>query len=207
MTAAEAVAMFEANPELVESRAREKAARLVRARADNEAAREVYEDLAAVGGGEVSSLYDLHRTPGYSALASPVLMKHLERGGYPLMIMEGLMSRLDLDWIRKNWDRVVAVYRTGVDRDAFGALAGVMSQAARKSQLPDLMEMVQDSSLPPTRGMFVGKVLRLGGEEGLALIESLKDDPDVGLEATARLKMRQRRRQAGMKRPPETSSN
>ena len=50
MTAAEAVAMFEANPELVESRAREKAARLVRARADNEAAREVYEDLAAVGG-------------------------------------------------------------------------------------------------------------------------------------------------------------
>lgn len=101
----------------------------------------------------------------------------------------------------------MAVYRTGVDRDAFGALAGVMSQAARKAQLPDLMEMVQDSSLPPTRGMFVGKVLRLGGEEGLALIESLKDDPDVGLEATARLKMRQRRRQAGMKRPPETSSN
>ena len=106
-----------------------------------------------------------------------------------------------------HWDRVVAVYRTGVDQDVSGALAGMMAKAARKAQLPDLMEMVQDSSLPDTRLMFIGKVLRLGGEPGLALIESLKDDPDVGLEATARLKMRRRRRQAGMKRPPETSSN
>lgn len=191
VTAAEAVAMAEADVELQDRLALEHQQRLERAAAADRASKPVLDDLAAAGI-EVTSVWNIYKIPDGKVRASPILVDHLERGGYPALVMEGMVAALDTAWVRSNWVRVVDLWKRLAIESANGLLAGVLAKAARRAQADDIIDIVQDDSLPESRLMFVGKVLRVGGERGLAVIESLKDDPVVGKEATARLKRRRR---------------
>lgn len=167
------------------------AAREERARMLAEAEAPIVRDLRAAGF-RVDSVWDVVNSsePYFEAL--PVLMDHLERGGYPDRVMESLGRALAVKPSVVYWDRLKARYLdprgSGEEEGAAIALAA----AATKRQLPDLIGFVEDEQRGDVRIYFLRPIKRLGGEEGLQLLERLRDDPVLGREATALLRKRRR---------------
>lgn len=167
------------------------AAREERARMLAEAEAPIVRDLRAAGF-RVDSVWDLGNTGEPYREALPVLMDHLERGGYPDRVMESLGRALAVKPSVVYWDRLKARYLdprgSGEEEGAAIALAA----AATKRQLPDLIGFVEDEQRGDVRIYFLRPIKRLGGEEGLQLLERLRDDPVLGREATALLRKRRR---------------
>lgn len=167
------------------------AAREERARILAEAEAPIVRDLRAAGF-RVDSVWDLGNTGEPYREALPVLMDHLERGGYPDRVMESLGQMLAVKPSVVYWDRLKARYLdprgSGEEEGAAIALAA----AATKRQLPDLIGFVEDEQRGDVRIYFLRPIKRLGGEEGLQLLERLRDDPVLGREATALLRKRRR---------------
>lgn len=167
------------------------AAREERARMLAEAEAPIVRDLRAAGF-RVDSVWDLGNTGEPYREALPVLMDHLERGGYPDRVMESLGQMLAVKPSVVYWDRLKARYLdprgSGEEEGAAIALAA----AATKRQLPDLIGFVEDEQRGDVRIYFLRPIKRLGGEEGLQLLERLRDDPVLGREATALLRKRRR---------------
>jgi len=167
------------------------AAREERARMLAEAEAPIVRDLRAAGF-RVDSVWDVVNSsePYFEAL--PVLMDHLERGGYPDRVMESLGRALAVKPSVVYWDRLKARYLdprgSGEEEGAAIALAA----AATKRQLLDLIGFVEDEQRGDVRIYFLRPIKRLGGEEGLQLLERLRDDPVLGREATALLRKRRR---------------
>ncbi len=132
--------------------------------------------------------------------ALPMLLEHLERGGYPDRVAEGIAEALNVKQIAPYWSRVKELYLHAKGSGEQGALASVLGTQVNRSRIADLIELLgvkPDLEMPPSRdprGLFIQPILRYGGEEGLRLVESLKDDPVFGREATALLKQREARR-------------
>jgi hypothetical protein len=61
-----------------------------------------------------------------------------------------------------------------------------------KKQLDDLIEFLSDQKRGESRLFFVRAVVRVGGDRGYAVLESLREDQVVGQAASARLDRRRK---------------
>jgi hypothetical protein len=164
VSAEELAAELESNPEWVRDRDAREAERQERARRLREAEQPIVADLRAVGV-LVDSLWDLVNTSDPYPAALPVLMEHLERGGYPDRVMEGLGRALAVKPSVAFWDQLKACWL-----DARGPV-----------------EERGDSRL-----FFIRSIVRVDRNRGYEVLESLRDDPVLGQAATARLKRRRK---------------
>jgi hypothetical protein len=191
ISATELMAELEADPEWVRTRDAEEVELQARMRILTIAEQPIAKDLAKVGF-NVESAWDLGRFQSYTA-ALPVLLAHLEKGGYPDRVMEGLARAIGVKPAGKWWNELRRLYLTPKGPGEEEGLAVALTALATKENLDALIELVGDHSRSDTRLHFLRAIKRFGGTRGLEVLESLKSDPMLGKEATALLKVRKRR--------------
>jgi hypothetical protein len=69
-----------------------------------------------------------------------------------------------------------------------------LAACSTKAQLEDLIWFLPVEERGDSRIYFVGRVLRLGGERGLEIVEGLRGDAVLGREATALTDRRRKRK-------------
>jgi hypothetical protein len=194
ISATELMAELEADPEWVRTRDADEAESRVRAQALRIAEQPIVADLAAHGI-EVGSAWDLirfNRSAPYPA-ALPILIRHMQLGGYPDRIMAGLARALAVKSAAPWWSELRRLYLNATGPGEEEGLAVALAASATKENLDALIELAGDHSRSDTRILLLRRIKQLGGTRGLEVLESLKSDPMLGKEATALLKVRKRR--------------
>lgn len=161
-------------------------------------------DLRTAGFNVNNDPNELARKTGYAPKeAIPILMKHFLRGGYDDLLTARFSGMLNVSESYPYWDELVQLYqnpRTEVEEDR---AAQVLSVTARKCDAAQMKMFLLDNSRGDVRIHFVRTLLRIGGPEGEAVVDSLQDDPVVGKEATTLLHEKRRRRAAKERRRAE----
>ncbi|MDP9903104.1 hypothetical protein [Arthrobacter bambusae] len=186
-TAAELMAQLQNDPEYQRKMQEEEAERQVRVQELSRAEQPIVADLRSVGV-EVDSVWDLVNTSVPYPAALPVLLKHLQLGGYPDRVMESLGSALAVRPAVFAWDALRELYLKAGGRGEEEGLAVALAASATDKHLQALIKLLNDDSRSDTRGHFLRAIKRVGGQEGRQVLESLKSDPMWGKEARALLK-------------------
>lgn len=202
-TLKELMAELEADPEWVAARAREDAeferqeAELARAGAP------LVAELRAAGY-PVESVYDLVNTRDRYPNAIPILIEHLQRP-YPGRIREGIARALAVREAKFAYPLLVRLWREEPDepRTAKQGLAVAVAVTAFPEHLDEVIDLVRDARLGPTRGLLLRVLEKSKEPRAWATLMSLGADPDIGPEVRHILKKRQRKQQ-GL-RPPRTN--
>jgi hypothetical protein len=169
------------------------AERSERVRALREAEQPIVADLNRAGV-SVVSVWDLVNTSDPYPVALPILLDHLERGGYPDRVMESLGRALAVKPSVAWWDRLKALYLAARNPGEEDGTAVALAASATKDQLDDLIGFLSAAERGESRIYFVRPIKRLGGERGRQVLESVRDDATLGREATAALLGRSRNR-------------
>ncbi len=191
MSAEELAAELESDPNWVRDRDAREAERQERARRLRGAEQPIVMDLRSAGV-QVDSVWDLVNTSAPYPAALPVLMEHLERGGYPARVMESLGRALAVKPSVAFWERLKARWLDARDAGEEDGAAVALAACATKKQLDDLIEFLSVEERGESRLFFIRSIVRVGGDRGYEVLESLRDDPVLGQAATARLKRRRK---------------
>lgn len=195
MTAGELMDQLANDPEFQARKRAEEEKRVARRRELNLAQRPLVADLEEVGAPVTESVYDLVNTSEPYPQALPVLVRHLEAGGYPPVIMEGIGRALSVRDSVVFWDRLVERYRNSRCEGELTGMALALSACMDKAHIDDVIGLLTDESGGSDRIFFIEPLVRRGGERGRAVVEGLVDDPVVGKEATAYVERRRKRQE------------
>jgi hypothetical protein len=190
ISAAELMAQLAQDREFQEAAARREAERQERAAKWREAERPILEDLRG-NGVDVDSVWDLVNTSDPYPAALPVLMEHLERGGYPDRVLEGVARALAVKPAAVYWDRLHDLYLRAEGPDATEGLAAALAASATPEHVDDLIALLAETSRGSTRIHFIRPILAVGGDRGRQVVEALRGDPVFGKEASALLSRRE----------------
>lgn len=139
----------------------------------------------------VTDLWELDTKAQPSAV--PVLLSHLERGGYPEVTTNLLGNELAVRSAVTYWPRIKNLYlapRTAAEQEA-AAIA--LSGCATAAEYDELVSLLTDPQGGPYRIFFLNPIVRLGRDAGWAVVESLRDDPELVEEISVMFKRRARR--------------
>lgn len=191
ITAADLMAQLAADPEYQRKAQAAEAERQVRVQQLRRAEQPIVEELRAAGY-EVNSVWDLANTSDPYPKALPVLLKHLQLGGYPDRVMESLARTLAVKPSVEVWDTLRQLYLAAQGPGEEEGLAAALAASATADQLDALIALLDETSRGSTRIHFLHPIKRVGGKRGLDVLTSLQDDPLFGKEASALLKLRVR---------------
>lgn len=163
------------------------AERQVRTRAFREAEQPIVADLCSAGV-QIESVWDLVNTSEPYPDALPVLMDHLERGGYPDRVMESLGRALAVKPSVAFWERLKRRWLDARSPGEEDGAAVALASCATKAQLDDLITFLSVDQRGRSRIYFLRPILKTGGNRGLHIVETLRQDSIFGEEATALLK-------------------
>lgn len=152
------------------------------------AERPIVADLSTIGV-QVDSVWDLVNTSDPYPAALPVLVEHLERGGYPDRVMESLGRALAVKPAIVYWDRLKALYLAPRSSGEEDGTAVALAACATHAQLHDLLGFLSLAAREESRIYFLRPILDVGGTRGREVLESLISDPVFGREARALLKV------------------
>jgi hypothetical protein len=138
-------------------------------------------------GVQVDSVWDLVNTSAPYPLALPVLMQHLEQGGYPERVMESLGRALAVKPAVVYWDRIKELYLAPRDPGEEDGAAVALAACATSAQFDDLIGFFSLSERGESRIYFIRPVLALGGQKGREFVHTLLSDQVFGKEARALL--------------------
>ena len=178
MTAAEVVALNEADPEFVAARAMREAERLEFEAELQRAQRPLLDELRAAGY-DVSDVWDLVNTAADYSGAIPVLVRHLRRP-YPDRVRGGIARALAIRESKAVWDELLTLYRAEAGQSwAKDGLAVAIAAAADKDVIGDVINLIRDVDQGPTRIFFIRPLKRSRNREAQQAIEDLASDPDL----------------------------
>ncbi|MGK9232678.1 hypothetical protein KXS07_12850 [Inquilinus limosus] len=202
ITADELMRRLEADPEWIARRAERDRLHEERTTALRENEAPLIAALRNVGV-DVRSAWLLNdKHPNYHS-AIPVLLDHLDRE-YLDRIREGIARSLGSPEARQlAWDKVLSVLqqlRSTPQSDFRDGLVAAVSGMARSADLPKLIELVADPALGQSRLLLISKLSRSKQPEALAILEKLKDDPDLYKEISYRLKRKTLHEQSAARR-------
>ncbi len=185
--ATDLMAELQNDPEYQRKMQAAEAERQIRAQQLSLAEQPIVADLreAAV---KVDSVWDLGNTAKPYPAALPVLMEHMERGGYPDRVMESLGTLLAVKPSVVFWDRLKALYLAPRGAGEENGAAEALAACATAAQLDDLIGFLSLSERGQSRIYFIRPILKVGGKRGREIVQSLKSDPTFGKEARALLK-------------------
>lgn len=191
ISATELMAQLEKDEEFQRKRKIREEALSARAAELTAAEQPIVRDLRA-SGVAVDSVWDLVATATPYPDALPVLLQHLEVGGYPDRVMESLGRALAVKPSIIFWSRLEKLYLSSRGAGEREGAAIALAAAAGPEQVDDLMRFLRNPVLGATRIYFVSPLLRIGEEAGREFIESVADDPVLGKEASLRLSRKRR---------------
>lgn len=186
MTAAELMATLEGDEAYQRKTKEAEAVRQARAAELQHAEEPIVADLRSAGV-EVESVWDLVNTSTPYPEALPVLLRHLERGGYPDRVMESLGRALAVGPAAFAWDTFRRLYLGAHGRGEEEGLAVALSASATVDHLDGLIALLDEAG-GDTRIHLLRAIKRVGGIRGRHLLESLRSDSTFGREARALLK-------------------
>ena len=189
ISATDLMAELQNNPKYQRREQAQEAERQARAEVLSKAEQPIVEDLR-VAGVEVASVWDLVNTSEPYPGALPVLMEHVERGGYPERVMESLGRALAVRPSVEFWDRLKVRWLEARDSGEETGAAVALAACANTAQLDDLVGFLSVAERGMSRLHFIRPILRYGGDRGREVVEALRGDPVFGEEATALLKRR-----------------
>lgn len=164
------------------------------ARLNASAEQPILRDLEAIGE-HVSSVWDFVNTSRPYPRALPVLLQHLQQGGYPDRVMESLGRALAVKPAVQWWDELVQCY-LNARTDGERAGAGVaLAACATKSQFNEFARLAALDLDDPSRirALFLKPLVRIDRERGWDVVRSLVDDPVSGVQARLMLKQKAKR--------------
>ncbi|GGC55581.1 hypothetical protein IEU95_08700 [Hoyosella rhizosphaerae] len=157
-----------------------------------EAQQPILADLRAVGF-EVPSVWHLgYGGEGFSVVL-PVVLKHLERGGYPDRIMGALASALGVKEMRPYWDTLRDMYVRATGGDERQGFASALVDTVTREREEDLISLILDDSLDGSRIILLSGLSRLRSDRSRAVMESLVDHPVLGIQASETVHQRKLR--------------
>lgn len=177
------------DPEYQRQFTAEEAARQPRAQEERRASEPILADLRTVGV-DVQSVWDLGNRPVPYPAALPILLKHLEKGGYPDRVMESLGTLLAVPGAAFAWERLRRLFLKAKGRGEEEGLASALAASATHAHLDALISLLGEDSRSDVRIHFLRAIKRVGAARGRAVIEGLRDDPLYGSEARALTKPR-----------------
>ncbi|HEY9344136.1 MAG TPA: hypothetical protein VIQ53_02440 [Inquilinus sp.] len=190
ITASELTRRLEADPEWVARRAERDRLHEERTAALRENEAPLIAALRNVGVDVRSAWLLSDKHPNYRS-AIPLLLDHIDRE-YDDRIREGIVRALGYSEARQlAWDNVLVALRRLRSRPESGFRDGLMAALAgmaRSADLSKLIELVADPALGQSRLLLIPKLSRSRHPEALAILEKLKDDPDLYKEISYRLK-------------------
>lgn len=149
-------------------------------------------DLHAAGV-EVDSVWDLVNTSVPYPAALPMLLKHLQIGGYPDRVMESLGRALAVKPAVFAWDDPRELFLKAHGQGEEEGLAVALAASATSDHLEALIDLLHKASRSDNRIHFLRPIKRVGGRRGHEILLSLKSDPLFGKEARALLKSKSAR--------------
>jgi hypothetical protein len=191
ITAAELMAQLAADEVFVRRQAAAEAERAVRTRELRRAEAPIVRDLAQAGV-EVTSVWDLVNTSEPYPDALPVLLNHLQQGGYPDRVMESMGRAIAVKASFAVWETLRDLYLGADSRGAEEGLAVALAASAGSDHFGQLVDLLREDSRSQTRIHFLEPIKRVGGQAGRKILEALKDHPMFGQEARALLRVRRR---------------
>lgn len=189
ITAAELAAELEGDPEHQRKTEAAESERRARVREYRIAEQPIVAELLQAGVA-VNSVWDLVNTSKPYPDALPVLLKHLQQGGYPDRVMEGLASALAVKPAAFAWDTLRELYLKAQGPGEEEGLAVALAESASDSRIDELIALLDEGTRGESRIHFLRAIKRVGGPRGRHVLESLKADPLYGKEARALLKSR-----------------
>ncbi len=154
-------------------------------------AKPIVDDLRAAGYA-VNTVWDLGNSGDPYPSALPILLTHLEQGGYPDAVMESLAAVLAVKEATPYWDTLRQFYLAARGPREEEGLAAALAASATVEHLDALIALLGETSRGSTRIHFLRPIKRVGGKRGIELLTTLQDDPLFGKEASALLKRRAR---------------
>lgn len=139
-------------------------------------------------GSQVDSVWDLVNTSEPYPLALPVLVEHLEIGGYPDRVMESLGRAMAVKPAVVYWSRLKALYLAPRSPGEEDGVAVALAATATEAQVDDLIAFLSLSERGESRIYFLRPILRVGGRRGREVVSSLRSDSVFGKEARALLR-------------------
>ncbi len=183
MTAAELMARLQGDEDYQRKTQDAEAARQVRAAELRQAEEPIVADLRSAGV-EVESVWDLVNTSTPYPDALEVLLRHLERGGYPDRVMESLGRALAVGPAAFAWKTFRRLYLTAHGRGEEEGLAVALAASATADHVDGLIGLLDEAS-GETRIHLLRAIKGMGGSRGRDVLESLRSDPALGREARA----------------------
>lgn len=164
------------------------------ARLNASAEQPILRDLEAIGE-HVSSVWDFVNTSRSYPRALPVLLKHLQRGGYPDRVMESLGRALAVRSSVQWWDILVDRYLNARGEGERTGAGVALAACVTKAQFDEFAKLAALDLDDPSRirGIFLKPLVRIDREHGWEVVRSLVDDPVSGVQARQMLKQRAKR--------------
>ena len=136
---------------------------------------------------DVASVWDLVNTSEPYPAALPVLLAHLERGGYPDRVMESLGRAIAVAPAEFAWHKLRGLYLRSSGRGEEEGLAVALAAAATPEHLEELIALTGEASRGDSRIHLLRAIKRVGGQPGIDFLLELTDDQLFGKEAAALL--------------------
>lgn len=86
------------------------------------------------------------------------------------------------------WERLRDLYLRAAGPDEEEGLAVALAASATVEHIDELLALLNENSRGDSRILFIGAVLRVGGNRGREVVETLRSDPLFGKEALALLR-------------------
>lgn len=191
-TAADVMAMLEADPEFVARRAARDVEQAAREEALRCAEVDLVDDLRRAGT-EVDSVWDLVNTAAPYPSAVPVLFAHLARA-HPPAIREGIARALAVPEARSRRAELVRAYRDETEPRAKDGLAVAVAATCGGDGIDEVIALVGDAGQGASRVLLIRALARSKEPRARRALESLHEDPVLGEEARAASRRRVRGR-------------
>lgn len=186
ISATELMAELESDPEYQRQIQEDDAEREAWAQKLDQAERPIVGDLRSAGV-DVDSVWDLVNTSEPYPNALPVLIQHLELGGYPDRVMESLGRSLAVKPASLYWTRLQALYQAPRSLGEQEGVAVALAACATSEHLEELINFLGLDERGDSRIYFIRPILKVGGAHGRRVVERLRTDQVFGEEATALL--------------------
>ena len=104
--------------------------------------------------------------------------------------MESLGQTMAVREAHFAWPQLRTLYLQALGPREQVGLAAALAASATRDEFEALVALLGEESGGESRILFLRPIKRVGGQRGIEVIESLRDDPVFGKEATALLNSR-----------------
>lgn len=180
ITAAEALAKLEADPEYRARRERLDVEWERRDRRLREAEQPLVADLRAAGF-SVASVWDLVNASAPYPEALPILLRHLD-SAYPAAIREGIARALAVAPAAFACATLIRHFRDEKEKRTRDGLAVAIANACAERGFDEIVALVEDRTFGPSRILLLSALERSSNPAAIGVLQGLRDDPDLCVE-------------------------